>query len=80
MRNPKGINGWTAARARVRDMLIESGEDIVGAMQRIAKAGDVQAAKLLLGPLLPPQEVKLDAEGTITVRFEREGEKKETKS
>jgi hypothetical protein len=76
VRNPKGINGWTAARERVKVLLAAHSGDITEVMARLAKAGDVAAAKLLLGPLLPAQEVKLDAEGTITVRFEREKEQK----
>lgn len=75
VRNPKGINGWTAARARIKDMLAEEGGDILRMMQRLAKAGDVQAAKLVLGPLLPAQETKTEVEGEIVVRFAREGEK-----
>lgn len=57
-------------------MLAEEGGDILKTMQRLAKAGDVQAAKLVLGPLLPAAEVNTKVEGEITVRFAREDEVK----
>lgn len=74
VRNPKGINGWTKARERIRQLLAESGEDLFEVAKRIALTGDDKALKLLLGPLLPAQEVKVEAEGAITVRFAREDE------
>ena len=70
VRNPTGANGWTKARERVREILAECGPDVLQVMERLAKSGDVQAAKLILGPLLPPQETKTTHEGEIVLRFE----------
>ena len=75
VRNPKGINGWTAARERVRDALAANADDLFKTAQRLAAAGDAPALKLLLGPLLPAVETKAELTGDLTVRFAREGEK-----
>ena len=76
VRNPKGINGWTKAREAVRDALSRDASDLFVAAVRLAKAGDTQALRLLLGPLLPEIKQKIEAEGEFTVRFARKGETK----
>lgn len=75
VRNPKGVNGWTKARQRVREMLAEEGADIMEVAAGLAKAGDSQAIKLLLGPLLPAEKHEHEHTGEVTVRFARKGDK-----
>ena len=79
VRNPKGINGWTKARERVRDAVAAHADDLVEAMVHLAKEGDIQALKYLLSPLMPqPAAAKAEEPTEIRVRWMREGEQTPT--
>lgn len=52
VRNPQGINGWTKARARAAEVIAEHADDLLGAALELANEKDVNALRLLLGPVL----------------------------
>ncbi len=69
VRNPKGHNGWTKARERVREMLAKNAEGITAAAIEQALAGDDKAARLLLGPLLPAQKHEHEHSGEVSFKW-----------
>jgi hypothetical protein len=72
VRNPKGINGWTKARQRVKEVLEEHSEDLITALVALAEDGDIQALKTALGPLLPPQQAEVEHTGHISFSWSDE--------
>ena len=76
VRNPKGANGWTKARERVRELMAEHAEDLTTVMVKLAKKGDVQALRFLLGPMAPVVQQQIEHTGGIT--FEWAGDRRGT--
>ncbi len=67
--NKEGANGWDDTRRRVRDVLALSAEDLAAKLIELAEAGDIQALKLALGPLLPRQQHEVEHLGRVEFRW-----------
>lgn len=69
VRNPTGINGWTKARERVRELLAESSNELTAKAIAQALAGDASTMKLVLGPLLPAQKHEVEHTGEVSFKW-----------
>ncbi len=73
--NPKGKAPGTGALQRLRASIAADVPDILAVLVLAAKAGDIQAARLILERVLPPmkaieqaQTLALPADGTLTAQ------------
>ena len=55
VRNPTGRNGWSRLNERLGETADKEGPAVYRKMLQLAKDGDVQAARLVLGPALVQQ-------------------------
>lgn len=75
--NPKGRPPGVSAITKMRDALAGDVPEILAGLVAAAKAGDVQAARLILERVLPPLKgvepsvmLKLPQDGTLTAKAE----------
>ena len=67
--NPTGVNGWTKARARFKQALIDNSDDLSAVLLALAKKGDMAAMKMAAGALLPTVENKVEHSGKVEFKW-----------
>jgi len=65
--NPKGRKPGNATAQKLRESIAQDLPDILSTLTRLAKSGDVQAAKLLIDRCLPPLKAQSEAVTINTV-------------
>lgn len=69
VRNPHGHNGWTKARERFKQALIDNSDDLSAVLLALAKKGDMAAMKMAAGALLPAVESKVEHSGRVQFKW-----------
>jgi hypothetical protein len=69
VRNPRGANGWEKLRAGARDQIAVDAEELLAKLIELAKEGNVQALRIVLGPILNVQRIEATGEDGAPISF-----------